>query len=136
MTTYGINLDCVSDITPTLKRAASEDVALAQAIARRITTPRGKLWYAPDYGYDVRRWLGASDPPVGSIAAAISSEARKDERVEDCTTKVEFDATTSTITIEFRIYPRDPRISAFQFTALIGQFSASLFLDSIRNVIT
>lgn len=127
-TTYGLDLDCVEDLHITLRAASSEKLALAQAIARRMQTPRGRLLDDPEYGYDLRRWIGTTDPPVALIEAAIASEARKDERVSDCSAIVTFDRDTHTIDARFAIVPRASSDS-FDFTLSVGSLTASVLLE-------
>ena len=37
--------------------------ALTQALLRRLTTPRGGLFYDPNYGTDIRAWVGETTTP-------------------------------------------------------------------------
>lgn len=61
-------------------------VALAQAIARRLTTAHGTLAWInddPEYGHDVREYLGEDVGPRAEfvIASRVQAECLKDERV-------------------------------------------------------
>lgn len=77
--------DGVPDLDP-MFGLVSGRTALAQAIARRLTTRRGLLeWIGddPEYGHDVREYLGED---VGAraefvIASRVQAECLKDERV-------------------------------------------------------
>lgn len=63
----------------------SEGRCLVEALARRLVTPRGSLFYAPGYGYDLRQWVN-DDLDVGDlreIERAAAEECRADERVDD-----------------------------------------------------
>src|SRR5207253_1177574 len=55
---------------------------LAEAIARRLQTPRGGLFYAPDYGTDVRSWLNEvlTEDDLFRVKMAVEAECEKDER--------------------------------------------------------
>ncbi len=89
-TTFGSDFSAVDDfdgnwtfydnsfLTPNV-----ESIALAQALARRYTTPRGGLFYDPMYGYDLRSLVGSS-ASLAAVQTAAAAEARKDERVNDC----------------------------------------------------
>lgn len=87
MTDLGVDLYCISDLDAA-GRTVSGSEALAQALARRLQTPRGALAAIgddPDYGLDLRDYVGAD---VGSgaeaeIEAAVRAECLKDERVQD-----------------------------------------------------
>lgn len=88
MTTLGTDIDCVSDLDPSFG-LVSGNMTLAQAIARRLTTARGSLFYDEDYGTDLNQTINDSAGPVGArgtsgtfrLRAAIEAEAMKDERV-------------------------------------------------------
>ncbi len=56
--------------------------ALAQRLARRLTTPRGKCSFWPNFGTDMRAYL-LSKAPISRIVAAARLECIKDEQVED-----------------------------------------------------
>lgn len=89
MADLGSDFSGVSDITPTLA-VVSGRRCLIEAIAHRLITPRGSLWYDPDYGYDLRQYLSGITVAAGSIAASVAAEAEKDERVEQASAVVTF----------------------------------------------
>lgn len=82
MSDLGQDLDCVTDLAPTM-RMVSGRTALAQAIARRLITPRGTLIDDPNYGFDVRQYLNDDLGPrdIGLISAGIVAQCLQDERV-------------------------------------------------------
>lgn len=88
MTDYGSDFSCVSDLDPKLS-VVSGPLVVAQAIVRRLQTPRGGLWYDLSYGTNVRQWLNGSTSKV-RVASAIEAEARKDERVSAARATVTF----------------------------------------------
>ena len=71
---------------------------LAQALARRITTPTGGLRDDAAYGFDVRAFLNELAPSVRVVAAAVREQWLADERVEDCDVSVTFDGETLSVT--------------------------------------
>lgn len=87
MSVLGVDLYCISDLDPA-GRTVSGNEALAQALARRLQTPRGALAAIgddPDYGTDLRDFVG-EDTGIGAeaeIEAAVRAECLKDERVRD-----------------------------------------------------
>jgi hypothetical protein len=85
----GTDFDGVMDIDKNLTPVSGRRM-LAQAVARRWLTEPGGLFYAPDYGYGLKRHLNASIDNPGSIAAGLRAEAMKDERVEDCQVDVTY----------------------------------------------
>lgn len=83
MTAYGADFDCLEDIDTALSDAPDDVTALVQAIYRRLTTRRGKLWYAPTYGIDVHDYV-LDTASVGQMTIEIQTEIEKDERVKRC----------------------------------------------------
>jgi hypothetical protein len=81
---FGVE-DMDNNLTPVSGR-----LMLAQAVARRWLTEPGELFYAPNYGYGIRRHLNAALEDTGSIASGLAAEAKKDERVDECSVDVTF----------------------------------------------
>lgn len=81
-TEHGYDLSGILDLSPDLRTVNGRE-ALIEALARRLTTPRGGLWYDPSYGHDVRQYVNAPDPQPGLIESQVSAECLKDERVLD-----------------------------------------------------
>lgn len=90
------------DDTFTLQRGLK---VLSQNIARRLTTPRGALPFAPNFGTDVRQWLGAElgNEALGRLKAQIEAECEKDERVEEASVSVKYNAPTKALTIQIAL---------------------------------
>ena len=77
MTDIGTDLYCISDLDPA-GRTVSGPEALAQAIARRLQTPRGALAAIgddPDYGLDLRDYVGDDVGAAPSTIGAVSGGA-------------------------------------------------------------
>ncbi len=83
---YGVDLWWNGDIDP-YGREVGGTLVLAQACARRLSTPRGQLLGDPNYGYDLSQWLNADiqlgQPQIAQIQSNINAELLKDERVLD-----------------------------------------------------
>lgn len=64
---------------------------LAAAIARRLITPRGALWYDPTYGFDLREYLKESLTPetIYEIETLTAQECEKDPRVLEAQAEVQ-----------------------------------------------
>jgi len=86
-TDYGDDIGGVFDISADLLVVRGR-VALSHAIARRLTTPRGGLFYDLSYGHDVRQYVNAPSVQPGTIESQVSTECLKDERVLDATVSV------------------------------------------------
>lgn len=56
---------------------------LREGLLRRLTTPRGSLWYAPNYGLDLRVYLNETITPetLEEIRILVEQECEKDPRV-------------------------------------------------------
>lgn len=79
----GVDVACIDDIQPTFALAAGVP-NLAMALCRRLMTPRGGLFYDPDYGLDLRDYLnaGVTDAEMETLPEEIRLELEKDERVQ------------------------------------------------------
>ncbi len=90
--TYGSDFAGTEDLDfgLTFLEGDQEPLALSQAVARRFLTPRGGLFYAADYGLDIRLFL-VDTIPLTMAQGLIAAEARKDERIvkADCTITVD-----------------------------------------------
>ncbi len=88
---YGSDLSCVSDLTPHML-VVSGNRLVAEAIARRLQTPKGALLDDSNYGYDVTGLINADIGPgdLGRIAAGITAECQKDQRVFSASVDVEW----------------------------------------------
>ncbi len=82
MTDYGIEMSCLKDIASD-GRTVSGFMVVAEAIYRRLTTPRGRLIGDPNYGTDITEYINADMSPrdIAGLRAEISAECVKDERV-------------------------------------------------------
>jgi len=80
---FGSSWSCVTDLVMPSTMATGFRV-VAEAIARRWSTPRGRLIDDPDYGYDVTGMVGDTLDTRGlaRLATALAHEAEKDERVK------------------------------------------------------
>lgn len=63
--------------------------ALAEAILRRLFTPRGGLWYAPSYGYSIVGLIGSSVPP-SIVEQQVLEQVLAEEEVEDASCTVTY----------------------------------------------
>lgn len=82
MTDFGTDLSWTDDVDPA-HAMVSGTLLVAQAIYRRLITPRGRLIGEPDYGFDIRGILskGLTQKEVAKVQVEIRHECLKDERV-------------------------------------------------------
>jgi phage baseplate assembly protein W len=72
---------------------------VAEALARRLSTPRGTLPFHPDYGLDVREYLNeaVTQDALYRMKAAVELECEQDERVENAEATITYSASTQTL---------------------------------------
>lgn len=124
-TDYGIDISCVSGLDPNFTLVTGVRV-VAEALARRLTTARGSLFYAPDYGTDVREILNAriDQRRLDAWRTRIEAECRKDDRVDTVAAKLRFTASSSTLAIAVAGTLKGG--VAFALTMEASQFDATL----------
>lgn len=100
----GTDLDLSNDIGLRWKLVSGRR-NLANAVVRRLSTPRGSMFYDLNYGYDLRGSLsrGFTTVQLGALKGDISTEVEKDERVQKCVVGTVAATTTNTLTVELRI---------------------------------
>lgn len=118
---YGIDLAGVLDLDANLT-VVRGPLAVAHALARRLTTPAGGLFYAPTYGYDLRRFLNEVSLPPGAVASGVETEALKDERVLSASAAVTLINETLTATLQF-----ETADGPFELTLTVSALSIDLF---------
>lgn len=114
-------------------RMATGVTLLAQALYRRLTTPRGTLDDGDEgivYGLDVCDFIGRDSTPdfVDAIPAAIEAECLKDDRVSSVqatATATTSSAGETSVLVEVAVAPFDESISAFTFTLSVSSVSVS-----------
>lgn len=97
---FGSDFDFLNGLNPAFPLVTGY-ANLGQALAHRLQTPRGGLFYDPDYGTDIRGYLNApmTGPTVSQLVGDVQSECLKDERVQVCTAAPTFDRRASTLSI-------------------------------------
>ena len=98
---FGQDISCLVDLDPMLGLTSGIHT-LAQGLANRLQTPRGSLWYDPDYGTDVRAYLNGAmtTQKLGQLQAAVQGECMKDRRVLSAACAATFSASTSTLSLK------------------------------------
>lgn len=84
----------------------SGPLIVCHAIARRLTTPRGKLPFHPDYGKDLRAYLNEAmtSSTLSEMRAAAEMEAEADERVESASATVTFKPPEKAVTLRLVLF--------------------------------
>lgn len=122
--TFGTDISGVTDLDKGFS-LVSGPRCLAQAIARRLTTRRGGLFYAPDYGLDVRDMIEERQTAatIAQWQQAIANECEKDERVERATATVTLNTATNTAAITVRI---ETAAGPFRLTLAVTSLTVEL----------
>lgn len=116
-----IDVYCIDDLSPTMA-TVTERTALAHSIARRLITPTGQASWWPQYGIDLREYLG-SKVPRSAIGAAALIEIRKDERVSDAqVTVTEVTPTQIALAVDVQTVAGD----VLQYTLRIGEVTLAV----------
>jgi hypothetical protein len=122
---FGEDFRGVLDVHQNLARASGR-TALGEALCRRLSTPRGGLFYDLDYGFDLRAFLSAAAPARGFIESQAAAECLKDERVLDAEpADVEFVGDSLT----FRIVITDAD-GPFRLTVLANALTVQLLQEN------
>jgi hypothetical protein len=91
------------DVDPYHRRITGPAV-VAHAVARRLTTPRGSLSWAPGEGFDLRELVNdslslASSGPLEALIGIVRAEVLRDERVETVQIRASFTEASGVLTL-------------------------------------
>lgn len=101
MNVIGLDFACDSDVDEFLSLTYDDKEVVGQAIYRRLITPRGALFEAPDYGVDLRSMMNAgfTQATAGLIQQVVKDEVEKDERVNFADVRVTGNGQTMTMNV-------------------------------------
>lgn len=138
---YGADLACSEDLTESMEEVGGLTTrVLAEAILRRLDTPRGTL---PDvrgtdlrdwnYGIDLRSYLNraTTDDEIRGLASNIRSELTKDDRIATVVVTVTPSPTGSSLAIDLLVTPVDPSVGIFALVLAVT--SASVLIEEMRS---
>lgn len=119
----GSDVSAVPDLDPLFTLYTGQQV-LGEAILRRLKTTRGGLYYAPNYGKDLRMYLNAAidAAKLMSIKNDIERECENDERVLTAVASIAFTPATETLT------------GRIQVTTKNGPFRFVLSISAVEGV--
>jgi hypothetical protein len=124
---YGIDLVCQSALDPYLAETDPTTIeSLSQDCFHRITTKRGSIVDAPDFGIDIRSILSTGQTPqaLQALQGQIESELLKDDRVVAAVAVVTGAGTSYLIKIA--ITPQDSRLAPFNLIVSVTDGDALL----------
>lgn len=76
----GTDIGAIPDLTWQVREGFAN---LREALLRRLITPRGALWYAPNYGLDLRQYVNEALTleVLEEVRILVEQECEKDSRV-------------------------------------------------------
>lgn len=101
MIDFGTDFSAIPDLSFAVKDGYAN---LAEALGRRLITPKGELFYDKNYGFDVRRYLNETwnDAIAYEFTSLLEEEVKKDGRIINCSALV--DATNILATRRLSVY--------------------------------
>ena len=127
---YGTDLSGISDLDASMSETTGL-TGLGQALARRISTPRGTLVDDPNYGYDVTAELNDDLAPsdLPRIGSSVDAEFKKDERVFSSFTVVTLEPLPDgTLTVASTVVPAGG--PSFRLTLSVSAVTVTLLQAS------
>lgn len=101
---------------------------VAEALARRLSTPRGTLPFSDNYGLDLRSWLNETIAPgrLGQLRRDLEAECLKDERVDSVASVAVLDAMQGALSIRLAI-----TTAAGPFSLVLGVTAVTVAVLSV-----
>lgn len=117
---FGTDLSCGDDLTPTMTMVSGMQLLL-EAVQRRLSTPRGTLIDAPDYGFDLAEVLSdaMTEAEIRAIPRRIELELEKDDRIDSARARVILQ-TSDTLQVAIDVFTS---FGPFRFTASVADAS-------------
>ncbi|MBV8929444.1 MAG: hypothetical protein JO152_10010 [Mycobacteriaceae bacterium] len=121
---YGVDLSALPDLDPYFGLQHGRRV-LVEAIARRLSTPAGGLFYDAGYGLDLRDYLNEALTPteLAVLRVAVRAQCLADERVDDADAQVVYDPRARTLTVTIRLVAGQ---GPFAFVLRVDQVNVEL----------
>lgn len=108
MADFGSDISTFPDLDELLEPQSGRRVLL-ESVARRMSTPRGALWWAPSYGSDLGAILDGpvSDAQLRANATALQQQLAQDERILSARVEATYVAATRSLRIIVSITDAD-----------------------------
>ncbi len=129
---YGRDLVCFDDLTARLAETEPDGPEdLQQSAYHRITTRRGTVPDAPDYGRDVREYLhrATTRTQIEAAQGELANELRKDDRFAAVAVAITYTAVTRTMRVSVSITPANPQLQRFELLLVVTD--AATILEAI-----
>lgn len=98
---------------------------IAEALARRLSTPRGSLPFHPDYGLDLRSYLNEAVTAdlLYRMKAAVELECEQDERIDGAKATITYAQSTMSMKVRVDV---TTTTAALRFVLSVSQVSVDL----------
>jgi phage baseplate assembly protein W len=105
---FGSDISTFPDLDELLEPQSGRRVLL-ESVARRMSTPRGALWWAPSYGSDLGAILDGpvSEAQLRANATALQQQLAQDERILSARVEASYVAATRSLRILVSITDAD-----------------------------
>ena len=126
---WGSDVSCAASLDPDMRELAGDDqTVLAQAIIRRLDTPRGQLPDDGEYGLSLRDMLstGLTDSTRRSIAGRVHNELIKDDRLDTVSVVVE-SGVASELTLTITVTP----VEGDPFRMVLAASATGVIIEAI-----
>lgn len=128
MSVLGTDISVFRDLNFNVR---SGGAVVAEALYRRLLTPHGSLFYAPDYGTDVREMLCArvTEQSLFAWKASIEQECLRDDRVDNVNADLSFNFGTGVVSIDIEAQLIDDTVTVFRLVSAQAPATATLAPD-------
>lgn len=103
-----------------------------EAVLKRLSTPRGMLWAHPDYGLDLRNYIGEqiTDATLAQLRSDVQAECENDERVLAVDVGVTWNSAASTLYVALTVYDGN---GPFSLTLQVTQLSVDVVATDVTS---
>jgi hypothetical protein len=125
---YGSDVLTFPGVDPNLTLSKGGRV-LAEALARRLSTPRGSLPFHEDYGLDLRSFLNeaVTSDSLYRLKSAVERECEADERVESASVSLDYNAQTRRLRVRIEATTAQ---GPFRLTLAVSQVTVELLTEA------
>lgn len=115
-TDFGFDILTIPDLDVSFT-PRRDSMLLADVFARRLFTPRGRLWRHPNYGFDVRDYLNdeVTVETLSAIKSGVEGQAEQDERFVSAIADVSYNRSTEKLSLRVSL-----RAASGPFTLVVG----------------
>jgi len=127
--------ESVNTTDPNFARLTGDDAILQQAIYLCLSTRRGSLWSAPDYGCSLRAYLlkGLTQAQLAQIPQEVASALELDtERIARADVSVSA-SSSKTIVLKITVYAKGSAGVPYAFVASVTPDLVTVLLQGVAS---